>query len=250
MDAGLDKNTASRFEAREKVDYGYVINMQLGKIADVRSKLGMMPSLEGPRYLEKTDTYYLARVTEYYHHVRTLWAILLPELRGGSARYLDAVVRLDSIESELKELDSQRKKIDAEVESLENEAEELDEKLRIEEQRSQNMPLGYRRRYGYSGLMIVDRKSELERRRNSISETLPKLEEKRRALTKRLEECKRRRNELLKRRSQLEAEMKSIEEELGTTNRLKLIDTALEEMLRRLNEAGLLIRGREVRLGV
>lgn len=134
-------------EFSEHVDYGFVINAQLNRIAEARSKLC---GVEG---CPSVASYSVEALNVYYHHVSTLYAILLPELRGDAGMYLEAVARIDYL------------------------------------------------------------------KRGKPSDEVSK-------------------------------ELNEIKEKLGTLNVLELIDKALEVMLVRLSEAGLLMRSRSVKVGV
>jgi len=158
-----------KFESYEKVDYGYVINMQLNRIAEIRSKLGG---------IDEEGSYLVRVLNEYLFHVDTLFAILLPELRGDSEKYLVAAFRMGILEAKLRKI-----------------------------------------------------KSELEWETKSKEADKEKVEE------------------LKKRRDEIEEQLKKIKEEYGVKEVLRLVDKALEEMLKKLNEANLLLRGKTVKVG-
>jgi len=126
-----------KFESYEKVDYGYVINMQLNRIAEIRSKLG--GGVVG-RY-DSVGSYLVSVLNEYLFHVDTLSRILLPELRGDSEKYLVAAFRMGILEEELKDIENELKwetkkdEVDKEkVEELKKRRDEIEEQLKkIEE---------------------------------------------------------------------------------------------------------------------
>ncbi|MEM2348038.1 MAG: hypothetical protein QW267_07130 [Sulfolobales archaeon] len=66
-----------RFESEEKVDYGYVINRQLDRIATVRSNV--FKSMEGD--VSKYVPY--SRLLDYISALESLHALLIPELKDN-----------------------------------------------------------------------------------------------------------------------------------------------------------------------
>lgn len=80
-----------RFEVSEKVDYGYVINRQLDRIARVRS--AVYKDLDSDIFSEK-NVKPVNRLYDYLFALEALHAILLPELRGDTREILAHVKAL------------------------------------------------------------------------------------------------------------------------------------------------------------
>lgn len=112
-----------RFEVSEKVDYGYVINRQLDRIAEIRSKI--FKSFEGDIF----DNTAFNRALDYISHLESLHALLLPELKGNVGGMLrDVEALIDNIW--LYEV-CKRKKGKEECKELHNKIRELLRNLRV-----------------------------------------------------------------------------------------------------------------------
>lgn len=110
-----------RFEIGEKVDYGYVINRQLDRIAEIRSKV--FKSVGGDVF---NDVVY-NRALDYISHLESLYALLLPELKGDVGTMLrdakDLVIRILNFHSRCRHEEEKEKcrKLWDKVEKLGNE---------------------------------------------------------------------------------------------------------------------------------
>ena len=170
-------------EFREKVDYTYVINIQLDRIGEMRSKIFQVQNPLDDQPLKWSFLTYLS-------HVEALYTILLPELRGNARKYLKIARKLFIIETK--------------GYNLSRELEELKKYYKSKE-----------------------RIDEVEKQLNELKEEWEKT----------LKELS---------KDGVEAE---------TTGFLwarlaYVVDKAVEEMLRKLNEAGLLLGGKKVMVGV
>ena len=103
----------------EKVDYGYVINRLLLRIAEVKG------DLLKPRPDVVVGDSSLRNVADYLYHVEALHTILIPELRGASTKYLDVASRLLTLLNDLQECKDDKDR----VRELERKASELLEEL-------------------------------------------------------------------------------------------------------------------------
>ena len=82
-------------EPRDRIDYGYVINFQLDRIAKARSELYQKTSGTVFQDVIKSNA------LKYLAHVEALYSILLPEIRGEAEKYLAAARELYTIRSRL-----------------------------------------------------------------------------------------------------------------------------------------------------
>jgi len=169
---------SSRFvEPRESIDYVYVIHAQLDRVAKARTQLYKNGLSVNP---------FETGVTNYLFALESLHAILLPELRGNSKKYINLAWKLLYLD------------------------------MAIEGTRGKE--------------------------RNSI--TIPPYKSQSDKLTKLKEERER-------------IIPKDVKEQLyemcyymAYRAAALVADKALEEMLRKLNEAGLLIRGKAIKVGI
>jgi len=182
-------------EPKERVDYAYVINMQLNRIASIRSKMMQeQPESAFHDILKRNALWYLA-------HVEGLYAILLPELRGNARKYINIARKLVRI-------------IDR-IDALKKEKEDLE--------RSQNDPFLRKPESVYRAKLV------------KIEEKYEELKAKRKALYNELPE-----------------EIRNLVENSVFMYEpvFYVVDAALEEMLVRLNEVGLLLSGKKVKVSV
>ncbi|RLE87056.1 MAG: hypothetical protein DRN04_18660 [Thermoprotei archaeon] len=173
-------------ETRESVDYAYVINLQLDRIANMRSRIFQEP--------EKVPFKSLGvwGFLMYLSHVESLYAMLLPELRGDSGKYLKIAKTLYWYETDIDRLEKKLKDLEQYSWTKREEKEAV--------------------------------KAEIERLRKEKIRILNELPE-------------------------------DVRENVRTIKYLWIhfvyvIDKALEEMLKKLNEAGLLLHGKSVKIGV
>lgn len=90
---------SEKFEIREKVDYGYVINLRLSRIAEARSNLFI-----------KHNSSPMENVRVYMDHVEALYAILLPELRDDAGKFLELANKVFFMMKDLEDIDDKNKK--------------------------------------------------------------------------------------------------------------------------------------------
>ena len=183
-------------EPREKVDYTYVINMQLDRIAAIRSKKNVVRDEQPPFDIVGTNALW------YLSHVEALYAILLPELRGNALKYLKLARNLLGIYGNIESLRKEREKVETDLKHPYTTPEEIEEaKRKLKE--------------------IKERIKELSKAKEEILKELPA----------------------------------DVQENIRTVvfvyeKVFFIVDKALEEMLVKLNDAGLLLSGKKVRVSV
>lgn len=174
-------------ETRESVDYAYVINLQLDRIANMRSRIFQAAPENIPFRSSQMWNFLM-----YLSHVESLYAMLLPELRGDSGKYLETAKKLywyetniNRLEEKLKDLEEYHRKEREEIESVKAEIERLKkERIKI----MADLPMEVKKSVAAIGYYWV--------------------------------------------------------------RYVYVVDKALEEMLKKLNEAGLLLHGKSVKIGV
>jgi len=102
------------FETSETVDYSTVINYQLNRIAEIRSRIHKYALSES----FNIDYPYVAMAREYLAAVETLYVLLLPDLRGRAKKYLDLAREIFSILQKNKPSEEDRERIQEIYEEL------------------------------------------------------------------------------------------------------------------------------------
>lgn len=198
-------------ELYETVDYTYVVNKQLMEVAKARSRI-----FRRTGEYENAETDYT--VFQYYMSVETLYSILLPWLRGDSGKYLEIAHDLFNIYLELNGIEGWH---ECDI------SEERIKKLSRKEEESNNRSREEGHGFAINFLPIV---SDEWKKCREVEELLV---EEYRILEK------------------LPKNFRKSLKKKGLFHRIALIlDLAVEEMIKQLDNAGLLIRGRSVSVGV
>lgn len=175
-------------EVKAGFDYVSVINTHLLKILEVRSRLheegkGIILYNSGTKVVRDSLLY---NIRTYYDHVRSLYAVLLPDLRGKSSYYLDIAYKLIL---------------------------NIIKKLRLETKIKEEVG------YLYKESEVEEAKKKLERVNSKIENLLNNLPEE---------------------------DLENIKDIDNHSRVIYLIDRGLEEIITKLNNAGLLMRSNKI----
>ena len=117
---GLEgKARVSRFEARQDIDYVYVIHAQLDRIMQLRNEV-VAPTGYGHAAIP---------AIYYINAVESLYALLLPELRQGAKEYIDLASKVAWLERRIREASEREKKKELEEELRNILPEDIREKM-------------------------------------------------------------------------------------------------------------------------